>query len=265
MAKYALLLEYNGSDFHGWQIQANTRTIQGCLEYALSKFANEPVKTITAGRTDTGVHALNQVVHFTSNAKRNLCGWINGVNANLPASICVKQVAMVEDDFDARFSALSRTYHYYLLNQPLASSIFEKLVGWYHRELDLDAMQKAIKQLIGKQDFSSFRAANCQASSPVRDMIAAEIEKSGNILRFTFRANAFLYHMVRNIVGALVYVGNGRLSQDEFTDLIAAKNRAKAPPTFMPDGLYLAHVDYANNIFNENESGMWLFGGNSSD
>ncbi len=262
MVKYAVLLEYNGSDFHGWQIQANTRTVQGCLEYALSKFANEAIKTITAGRTDTGVHALNQVVHFTSSAKRNLNGWINGVNANLPMSIRVKQVAMVEDDFDARFSALHRTYHYYLLNQPLSSPIFEKLIGWYHRELDLDAMQKAIKQLIGKQDFSSFRAANCQASSPIRDMIAAEVEKSGSILRFTFTANAFLYHMVRNIVGALIYVGNGRISQDAFADLIVAKNRAKAPPTFMADGLYLAHVGYANNVFNQNEPKGWLFGGN---
>jgi tRNA pseudouridine38-40 synthase len=123
MAKYALLLEYNGSEFHGWQIQTNTRTVQGTLEYALAKFANEPIQTITAGRTDTGVHALNQIVHFSSNANRDLYGWVKGVNANLPASIRIKQVTLVSDEFDARFSALSRTYHYYLLTQSFSSSL----------------------------------------------------------------------------------------------------------------------------------------------
>lgn len=259
MAKYALLLEYNGSEFHGWQIQTNTRTVQGTLEYALAKFANEPIRTITAGRTDTGVHALNQVVHFSSNANRDLYGWVKGVNANLPASIRIKQVALVSDEFDARFSALSRTYHYYLLTQSFSSSLLNGLIGWYHKELDLFAMQEAVKLLVGRKDFSSFRAANCQANSPVRDMIAAEIEKTGNIFRFKFTANAFLYHMVRNIVGALVYVGIGRISISDFQVLLDEQNRSKAPPTFMADGLYLAHVAYPEKIFEMSESERWLF------
>lgn len=259
MAKYALLLEYNGSKFHGWQIQANINTVQGCLENALAKFANEPIQTITAGRTDTGVHALNQVIHFSSNANRDLFGWVKGVNANLPASIRVKKVASVSEEFDARFSAIHRTYHYYLLNQSFSSSILNGLVGWYHKELDLFAMQEAAKYLLGKKDFSSFRAANCQANSPVRDMIAAEIEKSNNMFRFKFTANAFLYHMVRNIVGALVYVGCGRLSISGFQMLIDEQNRCKAPPTFMADGLYLAHVGYLTDIFGAKEPEDWLF------
>lgn len=260
MVKYALLVEYNGANFHGWQIQAGVPTIQGHLDFALSKFAGEPITTVVAGRTDAGVHALNQLVHFTSGAKRSLPSWVTGVNTLLPAAIRVKQACVVADDFDARFSAISRTYHYYLLTARVKPAILNGLVGWYHQKLDVIEMREAMQMLIGKHDFSSFRAANCQANVPVREMYSANLEVSGDLLRFSFTANAFLYHMIRNLVGALVYVGNARMSSLDFKQLMAVKNRSKAPPTFMPDGLYLVNIDYKEQLFAANDSQkLWIF------
>lgn len=258
MAKYALLLEYDGSNYCGWQIQANASSIQGELEAALSYFASQQITTITAGRTDTGVHAMHQVVHFVSDAKRQLSGWVKGVNARLPLDIRVKAVAEVNDDFDARFSALSRTYHYYLLSRPINSAILNSKIGWYHQELDLAPMQQAAQKLIGKYDFSAFRAAGCQARTPIREMYDISIDKRGNIYRFSLTANAFLHHMVRNIVGALVYIGNGKLDAAGFIEIFAQRNRKLAPPTFMPDGLYLVNVAYPQPIFAADPE-TWLF------
>jgi len=260
MDKLALLLEYNGAAFHGWQIQSGVVTVQGCLEQALAKFADQPINTITAGRTDTGVHAINQVVHFCTDANRTLHGWVAGVNANLPATIRVKQSLIASPEFDARFSAISRTYHYYLFNRSVKPAILSSLVGWYPYSLHLANMQEAASFLIGKLDFSSFRAANCQANSPVRNMTSVDIDQIGDMIRFKFTANAFLYHMIRNIVGALVYVGAGKLTVDGFRHLIELKSRSKAPPTFMADGLYLAHIGYENMMFNMDDKGNnWLF------
>lgn len=257
--KYALILEYDGSIFHGWQIQNDVKTVQGALESALSRFANEEISTITAGRTDTGVHALNQVVHFTSDAKRNLSGWVKGVNALLPSEVRIKKALMVNDDFDARFSALSRTYHYYLRVAEVNSAHLHRYLGWYHRPLDVHKMQEAAQMLVGRHDFSSFRASGCQANSPVREMQQLLIEQRGDLIRFSLTANAFLHHMVRNIVGALIYVGCDKINVAEFKDIFISANRNNAPPTFMSNGLYLANVKYPDIILGDEDFERWLF------
>lgn len=259
MARYALLLEYDGSDYYGWQTQKDVVTVQQQLEKALSSFANHPVTTVTAGRTDTGVHALNQVVHFDSDAKRSHHGWVNAVNSKLPITIRVKEVADVAFNFDARFSALSRTYHYYLLIQPQQSALFNRHAGWYYRELDLELMQQAANMLVGRHDFSAFRASACQANTPTRNMRAITIERRANMLRFSLTANAFLHHMVRNIIGALLYVGNGRISLSDFQAIFQQTDRRLAPPTFMPNGLYLADVEYPQAIFTPADLSVWRF------
>lgn len=259
MARYALVLEYDGSEFHGWQSQVGVASVQSTLEKALSLFADHEISTITAGRTDTGVHALNQVVHFESNANRQLAGWVKGVNARLPSSVRVKDVKVVSSNFDARFSALSRTYHYYLLLQPHNSAHLHRYVGWCHNDLEIEKMRYAANLLIGRHDFSSFRASSCQANSPVRNMKSLFIEQRYNIMRFSLTANAFLHHMVRNIIGALVYVGNGKLSVSQFEDIFRQANRSFAPPTFMPNGLYLANVEYPEIILSDHDDSKWLF------
>ncbi len=246
----AMLIEYNGASFNGFQKQVGSvKTIQGELERALSKFANSKIDITTAGRTDSGVHALYQVINFKSDAKRELNGWIRGVNALLSKDIIINDANYVDDNFDARFSAISRTYHYYLLVQNTQSAILNKKVGWYYSKLNFDDMLEAGSQLIGNLDFSCFRASMCQANTPIRHMTNFNINVKNNILRFEFTANAFLYHMIRNIVGALVYVGNGKLSISDFICLLESKNRKLAPPTFMPDGLYLTYVEYEKQIF----------------
>lgn len=259
----ALLIEYSGSDFAGFQRQKDFPSIQEHLETALSRFANHEVQIITAGRTDAGVHALGQVVNFVTTARRELSSWVRGVNAILPEGIVIKRAIYVPDSFNARFNAISRTYHYYLLTSATKPAILAGKVGWYYRPLDLALMEEACQMLLGKHDFSSFRAADCQALTPIRNMTLAQVKRVDSfsmidnpileqtLFRFEFTANAFLYHMVRNLVGALVYIGNGKLSIAQFRDIINHKNRVAAPPTFMPDGLYLHSVAYNPPIFNE--------------
>lgn len=275
MPNIALQLEYNGSYFYGFQKQKDRRTIQAELEKALSKFANHKVEVITAGRTDTGVHAINQVVNFTTTATRELHGWARGVNALLPDDIAIKKAVVVPDSFNARFDAISRTYHYYLCIRASRLGLLNRQVGWYYASLDIEKMMEACRLLQGRHDFSSFRAADCQANTAIRNMLSCglQIEQNGIyadlnttmykdtpdedgdhpyravMLCFDFTANAFLYHMVRNLVGALLYVGNGKLSIDGFKELLISRDRKLAPPTFMPDGLYLASVNYAKDIF----------------
>lgn len=259
MVRYALLVEYNGSSYNGWQTQHGVPTIQSSLEAALSDFADEEINTITAGRTDSGVHALGQVVHFDTNAKRKLHGWVTAVNSKLPHGIRVKQATIVDDKFDARFSARKREYHYYLSMRATHSALLDNLVGHYPHGLDIELMQEAVQSLIGVHDFSSFRASDCQARNAVRTMHKARLERRGDMVRFEFTANAFLYHMVRNMVGALIYVGNKRIGMAQFNDLLNHKDRKLAPPTFMPDGLYLVNVGYEENIFPEHKFDSWLY------
>ena len=246
----ALLIEYLGTSFFGFQRQTSAyRTIQGELEAKLSKFAQHHIEIVTAGRTDAGVHALNQTVNFTTTATRELYSWVSGINGLLAPDISIKQAAFVPHEFNARFTAISRTYCYYLYVNRIRPAILNTKVGWCYIPLDIGKMKEASQILLGNHDFSSFRAANCQANTPIRNMSESQIIVHNNIIRFKFTANAFLYHMVRNIVGALVHVGKGKLSVDGFHNMFMMCDRSIAPPTFMPDGLYLADVKYETPIF----------------
>lgn len=245
MARYALCVSYDGSRFFGWQKQADgIATVQSALEHALSAIAGECINTIAAGRTDTGVHATAQIVHFDTAAERPLQAWVRGVNAHLPEGVAVLQAQAVDPRFHARFDAFGRRYRYLLQSAPVRSPLLTGKAGWTHYALDLEAMRQAAALLQGEHDFSSFRAAQCQAKSPVKTMYSVQLSGSASLIKLDLHANAFLHHMVRNIVGALVYVGSGRLSVDGFARLLAERSRLHAPPTFMPDGLYLSGVDY---------------------
>lgn len=249
MPRYALHLSYNGSHFCGWQKQTdNIPTIQTALEQAISAIAGESITVTTAGRTDTGVHATAQIVHFNTNVNRPLSAWVRGVNAHLPEGIAVWHAQIVADHFHARFDAKGRHYRYVLQSSPIRSPLLIKRAGWTHYTLDLTKMQQATQYLLGKQDFSSFRAAQCQAKSPIKTMYAVNLKQQNGLIYIDLHANAFLHHMVRNIIGALVYVGNNRLSVAEFAQLIRQRSRLYAPPTFMPDGLYLTGIDYPEHF-----------------
>lgn len=242
--RIALGLEYDGRAFAGWQTQPSGNTVQDKLNQALSAIAGESISTLAAGRTDAGVHALMQVVHFDAPVSRPLNAWVRGVNAHLPPSVAVVWAREVSDEFHARFSAFSRSYRYFLLTHPVRPALTAGRVGWYHQALDIDAMRAAAAVLLGKHDFSSFRAAECQAKSPLKHLQQLDISESHGLIRFDLTADAFLHHMVRNMVGALVYAGKGSLDVAGMQALLAACDRTKAPPTFMPDGLYLTGVGY---------------------
>ena len=243
--RWALTLSYDGSRFYGWQKQAGgVATVQAALEQALSRMACAPVHTIAAGRTDTGVHATAQVVHFDTTAARSEQAWIRGVNAYLPEGVAVWRAQRVDARFHARFDAFGRRYRYVLQSTPVRPPLLLGKVGWTHMPLCLAAMQEAVALLVGEHDFSSFRAAACQAKSPVKTLYSASLQGSADLMALDLHGNAFLHHMVRNIVGALVYVGSGRMSVAGFAALLAEKSRLKAPPTFMPDGLSRTGVGF---------------------
>lgn len=242
--RIALGLEYNGAAYCGWQTQPGGRTVQDALEHALQAIAGEPVRAVCAGRTDTGVHARAQVVHFDTMAERPDSAWVKGVNTHLPADIAVQWLARVSEQFHARFSAQARRYDYFLLNRPHRSALHAATMGWFHVPLDLEAMREAAAHLLGEHDFSAFRSAECQAKSPVRTLTRLDLSRSGDVIQFTFEANAFLHHMVRNIVGSLVYAGKGNYAPARVAELLASHTRALAAPTFSPCGLYLSQIRY---------------------
>ena len=245
--RIALGIEYNGSGFCGWQSQPSGCSVQDHLESALGKFVaagDARIAVACAGRTDTGVHAAMQVVHFDCDVLRDEISWVRGVNTFLPPAIRILWAKQVHDEFHARFSARSRSYRYLLLSDAVDAGIQRGQVGWFHLPLDLGAMRNAAESLRGEHDFSAFRAAECQAKSPVKTLFEAKIDTHGQLFIFSFRANAFLHHMIRNIVGGLVYVGAGRHSQVDFRQIFESRNRALAAPTFAPDGLYLANIEY---------------------
>jgi len=223
---------------------ARGHTVQDQLEAALSQFLARQTATICAGRTDAGVHALCQVVHVDTDAQRRPESWVRGLNTLLPPSISVQWAQPVADTFHARFSAQARTYIYVLRNARVRSPMTYGLAGWVHQPLDLFSMRQAAARLIGEHDFTSFRSSECQAASPVRHLRRLDIEQEGEHFYFIFTANAFLHHMVRNLMGVLVYVGMGRQPVAWADDVLVARDRCKAAPTFWPDGLYLAQVDY---------------------
>jgi tRNA pseudouridine38-40 synthase len=243
--RIALALEYDGSRFLGWQTQPGGGTVQDALQAALAGIAGSAVPVTCAGRTDRGVHAREQVVHFDTGAARPDSAWVRGVNALLPDSVAVLWAARVADDFHARYAALARTYRYVLLNRPVRPALAARHAGWYHAPLDVAAMRAAASLLVGEHDFSAFRSAECQAKSPVRTLQALEVQARGERIDFVLRANAFLHHMVRNIVGTLIYVGNGRHAPQWAGEVLASRDRARAAPTFAAEGLYLERVEYA--------------------
>ncbi len=250
MKRLALGIQYDGSPFNGYQKQPDRNTVQDQLEIALEKFAGVFLPTTCAGRTDTGVHALEQVVHFDTELTRPMSNWVRGVNTFLPDTIAVRwahalpEPAADGQEFHARFAARARTYHYVLYNHPVRSPLLAGRAGWVFRPLDIELMREAAQCLVGTHDFTAFRASTCQAKSPVKHMHEVRIERHGTAIVFTLRGNAFLHHMVRNLVGSLVYVGSGRHPPGWLRAVLEARDRHAAAPTFMPDGLYFAKIDY---------------------
>lgn len=242
--RVALVLEYDGAGFLGWQSQACGGGVQDALEAAVGAVADHPLRVTCAGRTDAGVHATAQVVHFDTTARRPLTAWVRGVNAHLPTTVSVRHAREVDEAFHARFSATGRRYRYLLLNRPQRPGLDAGRVGWDHHRLDLAQMRRAALFLIGEHDFSAFRSAECQAKSPVRTLYRLAIEVTGDLLVFDFHANAFLHHMVRNLVGSLAMVGSGRRPAEWMGEVLEGRERSRAAPTFSPAGLYLTGVDY---------------------
>ena len=242
--RIALAVEYAGFAFCGFQSQPAGCGVQDALERALGEIAGHPVGVTAAGRTDAGVHAVAQIVHFDSDAVRSPNAWVRGVNTHLPPDAAVLWSQVVADDFHARFAASARHYTYLLLDRAERPALLARRVGWYHGTLDIGAMQTAATWLLGTHDFTSFRAAECQANSPVKTLARLTIARDGPLIRFDLSANAFLHHMIRNIVGTLVYVGAGRQSAAWTRELLAARDRTRAAPTFAAAGLYFCGADY---------------------
>ena len=242
--RIAIGIEYDGMPFKGWQSQPDGNTIQDALERELAAIAGEPVRATAAGRTDAGVHAICQVGHFDTAAQRPLQAWVRGLNSHLPASIAVRWSVPVDAEFHARFSAQSRSYRYVLFNHPVRPALLHGRVGWLHRPLDADLMNKATSCLLGAHDFSSFRSSECQAKSPIKTMHEASVIRNGDFVIFDFRASGFLHHMVRNLVGSLLQVGLAKWSPQQFSDVIDARDRARAAATFSAEGLYFVGAEY---------------------
>jgi tRNA pseudouridine38-40 synthase len=236
--RWALGVAYRGTAYNGWQSQPDGLTVQDTLERALRQFATQPVPTVCAGRTDAGVHATNQVVHFDAPVLRDAASWVRGTNRYLPADVAVQWALPVLPGFHARFSAQGRRYRYVLLQSPVRPVLDQGGVGWHHRPLDGAAMQEAATYLVGEHDFSSFRASACQAKTPVKTLHSLQVRQRGAYWSFDFDGNAFLHHMVRNIVGSLLFVGSGKQPAGWMAGVLAARNRDAAAPTFSASGLY---------------------------
>lgn len=242
--RLALGIEYQGSEYHGWQRQREVSSVQACLEQALSRVANHPVVVFCAGRTDAGVHATGQVVHFETRSERTEGAWTLGVNAHLPVDISVRWAKPVSSDFHARFSATARSYRYIICNQRLRPAILGSGMTHYHYPLQAELMHFAAQSLLGEQDFTSFRAMQCQSHSPWRKVYHISVWRQANYVMVDIKANAFLHHMVRNIVGSLLEVGTGNRPGDWIAELLAAKDRSLGASTAPAKGLYLVAVDY---------------------
>jgi len=244
VTRVALGIGYRGQAYQGWQSQRGGRTVQDRLEHALTTFADRPIRTLCAGRTDAGVHAINQVVHFDTEVERAPLSWVRGVNRYLPDDIAVQWSVPVGDDFHARNLARGRRYRHIVLESPVRPALESGLAGWVFRPLDGAAMQDAAALLIGEHDFSAFRSAECQAASPVKTLRSVDISRRGAYWRFDFDANAFLHHMVRNIMGCLVAVGSGRRTTAWLAEVLATRRREVAAPTFAAAGLYFVGPYY---------------------
>ena len=244
MVKFALGVEYCGSRYYGWQRQKLSNGVQKFVENALSKVANEPIRVICAGRTDTGVHALQQVIHFQTSVQRRPRDWILGGNTFLPDDISIVWGKLMKEDFHARFSALARTYQYIILNRSSRSGILQKLITWEYRALDEGRMQEAAGYLVGKHDFNAYRSATCQAKNPVRNVMRLDILRHQDIVLAEIEADGFLHHMVRNIIGVLLDIGSGKAPVSWAKDVLDGRDRTLGGVTASPHGLYLANIRY---------------------
>jgi tRNA pseudouridine38-40 synthase len=242
--RLAMGVEYDGSDFRGWQVQGKVRTVQACLEAAIARVADHPVKVQCAGRTDAGVHALEQVIHFDTRARRRERSWVLGTNVHLPLDVRVRWVQPVDQGFHARFSATARHYRYLILTRDTGSALLRDRVAWFHYALDLDRMREATQALIGEHDFTSFRAIACQARHAVRCVHYLEVDGDGRLCEIRVGANGFLHHMVRNIAGVLMAIGRGDRPVSWAAAVLAARDRTSGGVTAPPGGLYFARVDY---------------------
>lgn len=247
--RLALGVEYDGRGFCGWQAQkSDVRTVQEHLEAALSQVANHPVQVICAGRTDTGVHALEQVVHFDTEASRAERSWLLGSHVHLPDDVSLRWIKPVSDDFHARFSAQARCYRYLILNRGVRSGLWAGRATWIHRPLDVERMRQAGQALVGRHDFTSYRAVACQANSPVRTLSHLRVERFGELILLSLRANAFLHHMVRNIAGVLIAIGKGEADVEWAAEVLAARDRTLGGVTAVPDGLYFERAEYPDEF-----------------
>lgn len=259
--RIALIVEYDGSRYHGWQSQPGLKTVQSVLEQALSQVADTPVRVTYSGRTDTGVHATHQVVHFDAPIERNMRAWVHGTNALLPKDVCVRWGQEVPEDFHARYSAHTRSYRYIIYNASIRPALLQGSVTWLYRSLDDVLMHKASQLLLGKHDFTSFRAVQCSAESPVRDVKAIQVQRKKNLVIVDITANAFLHHMVRNIAGVLMAVGQGKKPLEWVEEVLHAKDRCLGAETAPPYGLYLVDVAYPERFKLASLSkGPWFIG-----
>lgn len=244
MARLALILAYDGSAFQGWQTQSSGNGVQDHLERALAAIAGHRIATLCAGRTDAGVHALRQVVHFDTQVARPGNAWVRGVNAHLPPQVAVRQAREVDESFHARYGASLRRYRYLLHRSPVRHPLLAGRAGWTFRPLDPDRLREAATLLVGEHDFSAFRSSECQAASPVRRIDAIDLVEQGPLMLLSFVGNAFLHHMIRNIVGTLLMAADGRRPVEWVGEVLASRDRRFAAPTFAPDGLYLDGARY---------------------
>ena len=244
MARIAVGIEYDGSSFSGWQLQTAVPSVQHTLQTALTTVCNHSVELVAAGRTDAGVHSRGQVAHFESDASRTERALLMGANSNLPAGVSLRWARYVPGHFHARYSATARTYRYCILNRAVRSALAGGRSAWVYRPLQVEPMIEAARSLIGTHDFSSFRAAECQARSPVRELAALQVRRVGDFIVLEVTANAFLHHMVRNIAGMLIHVGRGDAPPQLAAELLAARDRRLAPATAPAEGLYFWHVHY---------------------
>ncbi len=242
--RIALGIEYEGSAYHGWQIQPNQNTVQGQLHRALSQVADMPVEVVCAGRTDVGVHAKGQVVHFDTTVKRSLDAWVRGANSFLPKDIVVQWARDVPDTFHARYSAKSRSYEYVIYNHPTRSALYARFTTWHRYPLNHKLMSEAAQYLIGTHDFSAFRDADCQAKTPTRTIQALTITRDNDFIKISITANAFLHHMVRNIVGVLLPIGAGQKPITWAKEVLESRDRKQAGITAPSQGLTLMQVNY---------------------
>ncbi|MCC5792937.1 MAG: tRNA pseudouridine(38-40) synthase TruA [Legionellaceae bacterium] len=246
--RIALGIEYDGSQYHGWQAQNGLYTVQQVVERAIAKVADDELSIVCAGRTDTGVHAFNQVIHFDTDKERTIRAWIYGTNSFLPKDVCVRWAKDMEEGFHARYSAISRSYRYIIFNSPIRPALYRVNMTWQYRQLNHEEMHRAAQHLVGEHDFTSFRSVECQSKTPMRNIHAISVKRQGDFVIIDVTANAFLHHMVRNIVGVLMAVGSGKEQSHWVEEVLTAKDRRRGAETAPAYGLYLVDVAYPDEF-----------------